>query len=74
MVGKKEAANEAEAQFMALSKPRVHRCLRHSSTRFRVWHHFTGADDRQEQQLNEGEKYTFFLRQCFHAILFSFIL
>lgn len=56
MVGKKEAANEAEAQFMALSKPRVHRCLRHSSTRFRVWHHFTGADDRQEQQLNEGEK------------------
>lgn len=53
-VGKKEEANEAVAQFMALSKPRVYRFHRHSSARFRVWQRLTDTDDRQKQQLNRG--------------------
>lgn len=56
-VGRKEAANEAEAQFMALSKPRVCRFHRHSSAGFRVWHRLAGTDDRQKQQLNRGGKF-----------------
>lgn len=43
---------------MALSKPRVYRFHCHSPTHFRFWQRFTGAYDRQKQQLNRGGRFS----------------
>lgn len=72
-VGKKEAANEAEAQFMAWSKPRVYRFRRHSSARFRLWRRLTGTDQMMTPKITIPQRREA-LRKLLRTVLLSDII